>query len=230
MSEISKKEKKLLRSALGFDLRVKTNTREERRRATVKELRDRFKGEKLHPAWVLPSYARKPSAGKHPVRLFLHMAYVWEVLSLGLNLAFVCVLRDMRLNSFAARLNKARRGRPPLPQLTQDFSAQDDDAPSHVIALLRHACSLRPSTLSLQEDAEDLARILVEDSAFNFLEKLLERHEAVKGAEAWVQRSGSKGLLRRLAPPRKGLPDRVDLHPYRLSSFYELGKDLDLWR
>lgn len=231
LSKISDDEKRLLRRALGFDLRSKaTKKGEQHRRATFIELRDRFGGDDFSPALVLPFYARKPATSRQPVRIILHRAYVWDVLALGLNLAFVCVLNDMDLTPFSARLQVARQGRPSLPPLTEDFSAVNDDAPRHVVALLRHACSLRPSTLGLQKDAEDLARCLFDDSSKAFLEALLARHEDAKGGEAWVRRAGNRGRLQRLAPPQKGFPDRAALHPYRLSAFRELGQDLDLWR
>lgn len=232
MSEISTEEKKLLKRALGFDGRVNTNMQGQRRRETYKELLnrfDRFGNERFHPAKVLPVYSIKPKTN-NPVRMILHMAYVWEVLSLGFNLAFVCILRDMRLGSFEKRLKEALQGRPTVPELSEDFTAQDNNAARHVVALLRHACSLQPSILGLQTNIEDLARILVRNcNPEYFLKNLLARHESVKGIEAWVQHTGENGYLRRQAPPRKGLPDHADLHPYRLSAFYELGEDLDLW-
>jgi hypothetical protein len=231
LSKISDTEKRLLRKALGFDLRVKTTLRGEGRRATLKELK-RFGREEFHPGRVLPFYAARKQ-NTNNVAFLLHKAYVWEVLSLGLNLAFVCVLNDMKIAPFAARLKKARQGRPVVPPLTENFTVENDDAPDdaprHVVALLRHACALRPSEIGLQKSAEDLAKCLLDDSPSAFLDKLIERHEVIKGGDAWVQRFGNNGTLRRLASPRKKLPDRAPVHPYRLSAFYELGEDLDLW-
>lgn len=227
LSKISDKEKRLLRKALGLDLRVKTNLHGELRRATLIELK-RFGREEFHPARLLPFYAaRKQNTNNVP--FLLHKAYVWEVLSLGLNLAFVCVLKDREVAPFAARLKKALQSRPVVPPLTENFTAENDDAPRHVVALLRHACALRPSEIDLQKNTEELARCLLDDSPVTFLDALLARHEAMKGEEAWVQRSGNNGILHWLAP-RKRPPARADLHPYRLSAFYELGEDLDLWR
>jgi hypothetical protein len=230
LNEASDEEKRLLRKALGFDLRSKTNLRGERRRATLIELREQFGGKALRPALVLPFYARKSPQSKNPVRSTLYRAYVWELLALGLNLAFVRILNDMDLKRFCDLLQKARRCHTLPVSLTEDFDAANADTPRHVVALLRHACSLRPSTLGLQGDAEDLAKCLFNDSPRAFLEALLTRHEDVKGGEAWVRRLGKGSRLQRLAPPRKGFPDRASLHPYRLSAFYELAEDLDLWR
>lgn len=231
LSNISNEEKHLLHRALGFDRRGNPPPKGKRRRETYEELYDRFDRDNLFPGYILPFYEKKPTSDKNQVRIILHKAFVWELLCLGLNLAFYCILNDQQTARFADRLRKALCGRPSLPSLTEDLNISDEDAARHVVALLRYGCSLRPSSLGLQRVAEDLAKRLFDSSPSIFLNELVKQHEFAKGSEAWVSiQNGKQGRLQKLSSPRKGLPDRAGLHQYRLAAFAELGEDLNLWR
>ena len=231
LSNISNEEKHLICRALGFDWRIKPTPKGARRRETYVELYNRFDQDELFPGYVLPFYKNKPNSDKNYVRIIMHKAFVWELLCLGLNLAFYCILDDKQTARFAVRLKKALRGRPSLPLLNEDLYVSDEDAARHVVALLRFGFSLRPSSLGLQPVAENLANCLFDNSPEKFLEELVRQHEIAKGSEAWVRlQNGKQGRLQKLSSPRKGLPDRAGLHQYRLAAFAELGEDLNLWR
>jgi hypothetical protein len=187
----------------------------------------RFRGRELTPEVVLPRYATRPGPGSR-VPFLLHSAYVWELLSLGLNLAFVCLLEELAMRPMANRLATALRSRPTPPPL--GLLAVDGHSARHVVALVRRGLALRPRDLGLEEGAVALAESLFEKRPMEFLEGLVRRHESVKGPEAWICRQGASGRLRRLAVPKKELPTKAPLHAYRLQAFWELAQDLGLWR
>lgn len=233
MSDISKEEISLIKNALGFDWRRATDSlNAEKRRATVIELNKYFSRDCLNLVNILSRYDKKPRSVKNTVHSILHKAFVWELLSLGLNLAFVCLLKDMNIKPFTARLKKALAGRPSVPPLSESdyFRADHEDTARTVVALLRHGCSLQPGKLGLQTKVELLAKSLLDNSPKNFLDELINRHETIKGTEAWIAlQDTSSGKLKRLSPPQKNTPNKVELHAYRLDAFIEFGWDLDLW-
>lgn len=233
MSDISKEEISIIKNALGFDGRRSViKAKESRRRETLTELNQHFSGDDLNLINILSFYNRKPRSVKNQIPFILHKSFVWELLSLGLNLAFVCVIKDMRIKPFAIRLKKALAGHPSVPPLSESyyFKADHEDTARTVVALLRQGCSLKPRNLGLQPEGEQLAKILLDNSPNDFLEELINRHEAIKGTEAWVGLPHIRSdKLRKLSSPKKGLPKTAELHAYRMNAFIELCWDLELW-
>ena len=221
LQDISRTEQGLLKQALGLDLRVKAPVGAAAlRRATADRL-----GAMDQNATATDVLERH--AGSHPrgdVAQLLHRAYVWELLSLGLGLAFTMLLCAERRSTVASKLRRALGRHPRCPTLGS-LSGEAPEAAENVVALLRAAVKRRPVDLGLERSAVDLAHTLVTHKRpVEFLDKIVQRHAAAKPDGPWIMLAGDAIKPLVLA---KTLVTTVRPRTYRLDAFEQILWDVE---
>lgn len=229
----SRTEQSEIRKLLGFDGRTAPSKAAERRRATLKMLKDHANaGAAFGAASFLGRFAQPPQrrTNTYQVRFDLHRAYVWQLLSAGLNLAFVMLLHLREVRSVAQGLRGALQRKPRPPSLNTALAPDDDHtAAGDVVALLRAALRAYTSHLQLEGEPFDLAARLIERrEPTEFVHLLARRHQYTKGIEAWCH-LGSRGDLH-VNVPTVLLPKVARPMSYRLDAFHQLSMDLELIR
>ena len=221
LGDISTREQSLLKYVLGLDKRNREPIGPAaRRRATCEELGRAMIGT---TAWdVIEEHARC-GARSSDVAKALHRAYVWELLSLGLGLAFAMVMIGRRPSAVARKLRAALAGRPRPPELGV-LEATEPDAATDVVALLRAALKLHPTKLDLEPGVVGIAERLIVHRAPNmFIEQLVARHRFAKPDGPWIALAGDKVDV---LVPAKALATSVRARTYRLDAFEQILCDL----
>lgn len=225
LSEISNSEASKIRALLGLDFRAQTlsSSLAERRRRTFIEIRSLLAQHVSAPE-ILQAYDRIADQAKEAAQ-WLHRAFAWESLSLGLNLAFAMLLSENSMAPILKRFQHAVRGGSHWPGL-QTFDPTDDAAAGKAFALLRKSHQLRIPALGLDPFPNALGeRLVVNRDAEGFLDGLVERHQQVKLGDAWI--TLERGRLRVLTPKKN-----LDLEPgprtYRLDAYAQLLHDIRL--
>ena len=154
----------------------------------------------------------------------LHRAYVWELLSLGLGVAFTMLLCAERRSTVASKLRRALGRHPRCPTLGS-LSGEDPDAAENVVALLRAALKRRPVDLGLERSAVDLAHTLVTHKRpVEFLDKIVQRHAAAKPDGPWIMLAGD--AIKPLVPTKTRVTT-VRPRTYRLDAFEQILWDVE---
>lgn len=225
LSDMSSAEQVQLRVLLGLDGRQRTNRGDAcaRRRATFDEVAGAL-GRGFDAAAVLEEHARvgaRPTA----VAAVLHRAFVWELLSCGLALAFSMLLDQGRGKPLARALKRSLAGRPRRPMLGP-LVANGLDSAMDVVALLRAATQCRPDDLGLDPGPTRIASRLVSDRDPDvFLRQLVQRHRLAKPDGPWIGLAGDKVQI---LAPAKSLAFDVRHRSYRLNAFAQLLRDLEM--
>jgi len=224
LSNISSNERVGIGALLGLNYRKHSGLpiRAERRRATYKTVGKRLGGG-AYSKDVLERYAQK---GTRPtdVAATLHQAFAWEVLSLGLTLAFSMLLNEQRTGPVVRSLRAALSKRPRLPPLGPLDA--DDTGAANVVALLREATRLRCDVLGLDPGPLRIGEVLVIDhDPVGFLRRLVDRHRMVKPDEPWIALASDKVQV---LAPKKSLAFQVRPRSYRLDAFAQLLRDLGM--
>lgn len=221
LQDISRREQGLLKQALGLDLRVKTPVGAAAlRRATADRL-----GQMDEEATATDVLERHAGSRPHgAVAQLLHRAYVWELLSLGLGLAFAMLLCADRRSMVASKLRSALTRHPQCPPLGA-LSGEAPEAADNVVALLRAALKRRPADLGLQSSAVELARTLITHKRpTEFLDKVAQRHAAAKPDGPWITLVGD--TIKTLVPA-KAMVTGVKPRNYRLDAFEQILWDVE---
>jgi hypothetical protein len=222
IDDVSSAEKTLIRQALGLDRRASDQPpSSQRRRDTYDEVASHFVHNRTAPT-ILEHYAAVgPRAGE--VARHLHRAFVWELVSVGLSLAFSRLVRDDNIDRTARALTAAlaqRCVRPPL----QAFDSAEARTCSVIVACLRAALRARPDELDLEPTPFDVAGHLIKQrDASAFLEGIARMHKAAKGERPWVRLDGVR--VKTIATA-KDLLLPVKPRSYRLDAFRSLTHDL----
>ncbi len=225
LSDISSSERVMIRGLLGLDYRKQSrlSVRAERRRSTYETVHTPLRSSDSS-ADILERYAevrpRWSDVEKH-----LHQAFAWEVLSLGLTLAFSMLLNEQRMGPVVRSLRAALSKRPRRPPLDQ-LSLRPDGASSgdHVVAFLREAMRLQLDALGLDPGPLRIAERLVQErDPVDLLHRLVDRHRMVKSDAPWISLAADK--IQVLAP-KKNLAFQVRPRSYRLDAFAQLLRDL----
>lgn len=227
LGDITTSEQTPLKTLLGLDYRKHMDLPIAlmRRRATFETVR-RALEKSFESAAILEQYAQIGSRASD-VAVALHLAFVWELLSCGLTLAFSRLLLERRKGRVVRSLRRELGGRPRRPLLGR-LSAGDSECSKHVIALLRAAMNLEPQKLALDPEPTRLAALLIiERDPDEFLRQLIERHRMTKPETPWIRLEGDK--IEILAS-RKNLPSEVQPRSYRLGAFNQLLRDLEMIR
>jgi hypothetical protein len=224
LGDISGPECGLLKGLLGLDYRNSGATGAmSLRRATFEAIRETVASGKSTVS-VLEEHDRlgnKPS----DVAFTLHRAFVWELLTLGLGLAFSILLVEHRKRDVVSALRKALSGSPRRPALGA-YDGGDPDAATYVVGFLRAALRLRPDKLGLDATAIALAQRLVRDrDPAAFLDHVVSRHRLVKLDGPWL---GLKGDTVQVLAPKKALATLVRPRTYRLDAYGQILRDLDV--
>lgn len=224
LGDISVPERALLKGLLGLDYRNSAVTGAmSLRRATFEAIRKTVAAGESTVS-VLEEHDRlgnKPS----DVAVTLHRAFVWELLSLGLGLAFSSLLVEHRKRDVVSALRKALTGSPRRPALGA-YDGGDPDAATYVVGFLRAAFKLRPDQLGLDATAIALGQRLVRDrDPAAFLDHVVSRHRLVKPDGPWI---GLKGETVQVLAPKKVLATLVRPRTYRLDAYGQILRDLDV--
>jgi hypothetical protein len=223
LGDISAAEKVTLRVLLGLDYRKQSAlaVAPARRRATFEAV-----GQALGPdqdaASVLEQNAH---IGRRPtdVAIALQRAFVWELLSCGLTLAFSMLLAEQRTRPIVRAL-KQELGRQPHRPALGPLSADHQDSAGDVVALLRAATHFQPEKLALDPWPGRLAaRLVRERDPHGFLRELAERHRMAKPEGPWIALAADKVQI---LAPKKSLSFEVRPRTYRLDAFNQLLRDL----
>ena len=176
-------------------------------------------------AFILEQHAQIASRPSN-IALALHRAFVWELLSCGLTLAFSWLLRKQRTTPVVSALRGQLKGRPQRRSLGP-LSASDPECRAQVVAFLRAALKLSPSKLDLDPGPVQLRRTLIEDrNPTEFLRQLVERHRRAKLESPWVALVGNTVEI---LTPNKNLDLEVRPRTYRLDAFSQLLRDLGMF-
>ncbi len=191
LSQISPYEKSLIKATLGLDYRTKRLSPAATLRRETYEVISRSPCNKQGALALLERFARVGKNAKG-IPLWLHYAFIWELLSLGLALAFAMLLAKGRITPVAQQLHDALNGHPKAPPL-MEFSGADPDAGRHVVALLRASSKLRKQTLRLDPIPFELERKPIRDrDPAGFLEGIVLRHRLAKPDSPWISLSGDR--------------------------------------
>jgi hypothetical protein len=226
LGDITVSEQVPLKVLLGLDYRkqrMDLPVASMRRRATFEAVSQALK-EGHDSASILEQYAQ---VGLRPsdVAKALHRAFVWELLSSGLTLAFSMLLAERRKDPIVRALRHKLGERPRRPLLSR-LSASDPECSGHVVALLRAAMSLDPKKLELDLGPGRLAtRLVVERDPDEFLRQLVERHRMAKPETPWIMLASDKVEV---LAPKKSLVFDVRPRTYRLDAFEQLLRDLGM--
>jgi hypothetical protein len=227
LGDISVREQIPLKALLGLDYRKHKDLPVAlmRRRATFETIK-RALEKGLDSAAVLEQYAQIGRRASN-VAIALHHAFVWELLSCGLALAFSMLLLERRKGRVVRSLRRELGGRSCRPLLGR-LSAGDSECSKHIIALLRAAMNLEPQKLTLDPGPARLAALLIiERDPGEFLRQLIERHRLAKPETPWIMLEGDKIEI---LTSRKNLPSEVQPRTYRLDAFNQLLRDLGMIR
>jgi|GEM_PF-4544725 len=225
LGAISVSEKGLLKKLLGLDYRMRTDpfAPSMRRRITFEAVRHHFE-DGCDSESILEEFAQL-SSRPSDVESNLHRAFVWELLSCGLALAFSMLLAEQRKPPIVRALRQALGGRPRRLALGP-LSARDPECGEQVVALLRTAMNLNPQKLMLDPGPAGIAARLVKElNPDTFLRHLVERHRLAKPEAPWVALLGDKVEI---LAPAKSLAFQVRPRTYRLDAFSQLLRDLGM--
>jgi hypothetical protein len=197
----------------------------------------------LNPETVLPLYEKPAKRSNEEPAATLHSAAVWEHLSLGLNVVFctwVRAVEQRKQGTFFRAFAQSAKRRAGVPMLGTISLDNVEEAVRRARACLRRAerlftdaCREDGNLLSENEDkfslGSEMLKVANTGAAEKAIKRLLSVHQQAKGDEAWVSCPDSE--LRRAVLNRdtkKGWrpPDKVHLHPYRMSAFEQLVHDL----
>jgi hypothetical protein len=222
LGDISKKEQGRLRGLLGLDYRMQVDGESKRRRATYEVVchdlphRD--------SASILERHAQISSRPTDVSRA-LHRAFVWELLSCGLTLAFSWLLVTQRTTPIVTTLRRELSKRPRRQSLGP-LSPSDPECGGQVVAFLRAALKLNPSKLDLDQGPIQLAARLIEDrDPPEFLRQLVACHRRAKLESPWVALVGNNVEI---LAPKKNLYLVIRPRTYRLDAFGQLLRDLGM--
>jgi hypothetical protein len=222
LAQITRGEVGRLCGPLGLDGRTSLgpDSRPGRRRATYDYLRSRG-SHRLEALTLIGSHQRPPKRSS-TVAHWLHVAYAWEVLSLGLALAFARLLRSRSISLVTRELRDELRSRPRVPRF-EATTPGDQDA-RDVVAFLREARRvsevLPADGIRFVQIAQDL---VVGKDPGKFLRRLVEQHGRAKGGDAWVQLAGDRI---RIIARTKNLELRPAPRRYRLDAFTQVLADM----
>ena len=223
LGDIFGSERSLLKGLLGLDHRTSKLTGPmSLRRATFEARSGKNIAAGNSTASVLEEHDR---LGKNPsdVAVTLHRAFVWELLSLGLSLAFSILLVEQRKREVVRALRKALEGSPRRPPFGA-YDGRTPDAATYVVGFLRAGLRLHPDELGLDATAIALARGLVRDrDPAAFLDRLVLRHRLVKPDGPWI---GLKADTVQVLAPKKVLATLVRPRTYRLDAYGQILRDL----
>jgi hypothetical protein len=224
LGDISTEEQGRLKMLLGLDYRKQAAIplASNRRRATYEAVcRELEYGD---AAFVLEGFAQigaRPTA----VAFELHRAFVWELLSCGLALAFSMLLAKGRKSPVVSALRQ-ELGRRPRRLPLRLFSASDPECSGHVVAMLRAAMNFNPLKLNLDPGPTRLAARLVDErDPDRFVQQLVERHHIAKPESPWIALAGNSVQV---LAPKKSLVFAVRPRTYRLDAFGQLLRDLGM--
>jgi len=247
----SKRERNLLRNRLG--LWTKGPLPEEAdgdRFKRDRHRRDRFframrlflNEAQLNPESVLPHFENPANRSNEEPAATLHFASVWEHLSLGLNVVFCTWVRAVAQGTqgsfFRAFAHSAKQRGIPILRTT---SLEDTEgALRRARACLRRAeqlftdvCREGGNLLGENEDkftlGSEILKVGNTGTAEKAIQRLLSVHQQAKGDETWVLCPDSelgRAVLNRDTKKGWSPPDKVHLHPYRMSAFAQLVDDL----
>lgn len=225
LGDISVSEQGLLKKLLGLDYRRQSDlpVASMRRRATFEAVRQHFEDRRDSKS-VLEQFAQL-SSRPADVESKLHRAFVWELLSCGLALAFSMLLTEQRKPPIVRALRQALVGRPRRPAIGP-LSARDPECGGQVVALLRAAMNLNPQKLMVDPGPAGIAARLVDERDPDaFLCQLVERHRMAKPEAPWVRLVGEKVEI---LAHTKSLAFQVRPRTYRLDAFSQLLRDLGM--
>lgn len=226
LGEISAAEQVPLRVLFGLDYRRKQSAltvAPARRRATFEAV-GKCLGHDHDAASVLEQYAQ---IGRRPsdVAIALQRAFVWELLSCGLALAFSMLLAEQRMRPIVRALKQELRRQPRRPALGP-LSADHPDSAGNVVALLRAATHFHPEKLALDPWPGKLAaRLVNKRDPDGFLRDLVERHRIAKPEGQWIALAAGKVQI---LAPKKSLSFQTRPRTYRLDAFNQLLRDLQM--
>ena len=224
LGDISSAEQGRIKKLLGLDFRTRYDlTRaSELRRATYEAVwRDLERGGSLSSLERHAILSARPS----PVAMLLHRSLVWELLSCGLTLGLLRLIKARDVNPAAKELRNQLGLRPRCPALGQ-FEAEADKSPGQVVALLRAATSSDPVMLDLEVEPFSIASLLVKErKPHEFLRTLVERHHWAKADAPWVALMQDKVQVLAI---KKNIPESITPRSYRLDAFRQLLVDLRL--
>lgn len=223
LSGITAREQRQLYAPLGLDLRSSPEeaSPQARRRATYFYLSSHST---MAAHSLIQAHARR-SPRANSVGVWLHTAYVWETLSIGLLCGLSLLVHARQRLSLATReLKAALSGRPSAPALDEDLDRAD--AADHCVALLRESLRVRSALPASCAPHVELAQTLVtsRDPA-EFLRRLVDQHSRAKGGMAWFRLDGDRVVT---IATGKNLDFRLGARSYRLDAYrrflHDLGK------
>lgn len=225
LGDMSTPEQRRIKVLLGLDGRRKDglSPAAARRRATWEGVRWHY--EAGEDSREIVDGHRAVGSRASDVERTLHCAYVWELLSSGLALAFSLLLEKKRRSAVVTALRAglaAKTKRPALPEIS-DIA---EDQGLYAVALLRAALGARPDELGLDPRPARLAARLVRDrDAGTFIDDLVAHHRSAKAGEPWIALRGDQVVP---LAPQKSLAFRVQPRSYRLAAFRQLVTDLGM--
>jgi hypothetical protein len=223
LSEISSKEKVQIRILLGLDgrSRSKLTRTSDCRRLTFESIRGLIE-RNYRSAEILEKHAQ---LGDRPSRVakLLHCAFVWELVSCGLEIVFKIMLESDRdhLGILVRELRASLKMRPRRPRLSElnEFNESIDKS----VALLRTAVRLHSEELQLDSVPFEIAALLVRQrNPGIFVHRLIEQHSAAKEGNVWIELMGDK------IRSQKNFQMNVGPRSYRLDAFSQLVRELGL--
>lgn len=155
------------------------------------------------------------------VRFDLHRAFVWELISSGLLLAFAMLVKNKKTSAVTTSLKISPGAKRPV---LSPMSGHDDEAGKNVVALLRAGMKLTTSEMAFDPAVIRLCSHLVTHRAPDqFVEALIARHSVVKADGPWL--ALSKGTIRPLVHAKL---QNLAVRPrsYRLNAYAQLLTDL----
>jgi len=245
LSEVSKRERIILRELLGLSIRGRIDPGSTegrvRRAAFAREVRKIFDREPLSPEIVLPKYENRRGRELPEPFLALREAAIWERLSLGLNSIFTLWARAVdagRQRAIERSIEDVLQHGFPPPVMEAVDLTDEDTAIARGISSIRLAIRLSDqlSETGVQlpdKEAFELGRIFIAKNrrprarVAEGLAMLLARHRAAKGDDVWVREAGS-GRLEIAREPGEGwiIPEIVRPHAYRMAAFDQIILDL----
>jgi len=226
LGDISVEERGQLKKLIGLDGRqssTRLSVAARYRRETYEEVKEVLNTENI--ASLLERYAIVKS-GQSRVGGALHRAFVWELLSCGLLLAFKMLMTEQRKGPVVQAFKRSLTCRRQRPHLW-DIGAPDpdiDECAKASVTLLRAAIKLDPKRLGLCDWPATLAlQLLDKRDPDDFLEQLVARHCSAKPESPWARLAGEKVQI---LAPKKNLDLTVRPRTYRLDAFAQLLRDL----
>jgi hypothetical protein len=221
LSGITTREQRQLYAPLGLDLRSspEEGSPQARRRATYQYLARR----PLAEARTLIQAHARPTSRAISVAVWLHTAYAWETLSLGLLCGLsLLVHAHRRLSLTSEGLKAALSGRRSVPTLDEELDR--NEAADHCVALLREALRVRAALPASCAPYLELAQTLVTSrEPAEFLRRVTDQHARAKGGVAWFRLDGDRVVV---IATGKNLDFRLGARSYRLDAYTRFLRDL----